>query len=158
MASLGKCRREATDELPQISLIHFNMEKEIQTSVQTIDYEGRKHVLFDLPFYGSVVKVFFVEREYQNGNFAVEVMNLVLEDEDGNKLDEPMVELWSVATVNLGLPLLPGYAYGDTNNNSWLLPFVKKHKLASSTGMSAMSGFCTYPLLCWKPKNFYLKK
>lgn len=119
------------------------MEKE--TTRETIRYNGKEYFLYELPFLGQIFMIFFMAEEYMNGNLAVTVMNV---DSSG------AIDTWTSATVNLGMPLPEGYAYADTNNNDWLLPLLKEHKLATMTHMTAESGFCKYPLLKWNWKQF----
>lgn len=70
-----------------------------------------------------------------NGNLAVEAL-----DENG--------ENFSVVTVNLGEPLMPGFAFIDTNNSPWAEKALRDAKIAkpAANGARRSSGFCTYPL------------
>lgn len=38
------------------------------------------------------------------------------------------------------------YAFVDTNNCPWAEELIKEYNLGKPTGMSARSGYCTYPL------------
>ncbi len=38
------------------------------------------------------------------------------------------------------------YAFVDTNNCPWAEELIKEYNLGEPTGMSARSGYCTYPL------------
>ena len=71
-----------------------------------------------------------------NGTLAV-TMNTP-DDEDG----------YAVVTVNLSNPLQRGeFAFVDTNNLSGIDSWLVENGIAENTGISARSGFCTYPLM-----------
>ena len=71
-----------------------------------------------------------------NGSMAV-TMNTP-DDEDG----------YAVVTVNLSSPLQKGdFAFVDTNNLEGIDSWLAENGIAEHTGISARSGFCTYPLM-----------
>lgn len=71
-----------------------------------------------------------------SGTLAV-IMNTMNED-DG----------YIMVTVNLSSPLQKGeLAFVDTNNLSGIDSWLEENGIAEHTGVSAVSGFCTYPLM-----------
>ena len=71
-----------------------------------------------------------------NGSMAV-TMNTP-DDEDS----------YAVVTVNLSSPLQKGdFAFVDTNNLEGIDSWLAENGIAEHTGISARSGFCTYPLM-----------
>lgn len=71
-----------------------------------------------------------------SGTLAV-IMNTMIED-DG----------YIMVTVNLSSPLQQGeYAFVDTNNLSGIDSWLEENGIAEHTGITARSGFCTYPLM-----------
>lgn len=74
---------------------------------------------------------------YRNGGSMAVTMN-TQDDEDG----------YAVVTVNLSHPLQRGeYAFVDTNNLSGIDDWLEENGIAEFTGITARSGFCTYPLM-----------
>ena len=59
--------------------------------------------------------------------------------------DARTFEPYAALTVNLH-PLVPGFAYLDTNNMPQAEAFVERYGLGKKTGKTARSGFCEYPL------------
>ena len=71
-----------------------------------------------------------------SGTLAV-IMNTMIDD-DG----------YIMVTVNLSNPLQHGdYAFVDTNNLEGIDSWLEKNGIAEHTGITARSGFCTYPLM-----------
>lgn len=68
-------------------------------------------------------------------------------------IDEDTHEDFAVLTVNLNYPLGKGMAFVDTNNCDWAEQFIRNNKLGKPTGMTATSGFCTYPLYKFNLKD-----
>lgn len=81
------------------------------------------------------VKVYLQKEEYQNnGTLAV-----LMYKEDG--------EFYGDVTVNLNDPLQSkGMAYLDENNLPGIGKWITEQKLGIDMGLSAQSGFCSYPL------------
>ena len=72
--------------------------------------------------------------EYRNGTVA-----LMLNDADGG--------LYAVATVNLCHPLQSdSMAFLDENNLPGIGEWIERNGLGKRTGVTAVSGFCRYPL------------
>ena len=82
------------------------------------------------------VKLKLVALSYQTTDtLAVEAI-----EENGEPFD--------TLTVNLGQPLMPGFAFIDTNNCPWAEKALRDAKIAkpAANGAKCSSGFCTYPL------------
>lgn len=86
-------------------------------------------------YFGNDVAVYISTAEYYNGNLAVRLWT---------KDHEP----WATLTVNLPdhLKLDKDMAFVDTNNMPEAEEFIREHKLGTPMGVSARSGYCTYPL------------
>lgn len=69
-----------------------------------------------------------------NGGLAIEAV------------DADSGEPFDVITVNILAGLSPDEACIDTNNCPWAPGFMKDNGIATDTGLSFPSGFCTYPL------------
>lgn len=80
-------------------------------------------------------EVVAVSANYENNdNLAV----ILYEKESG--------EMYGVVSVNL-CPLLPNFAFVDTNNmGENIIDFLKENKIATSTGTYRQSGWCRFPL------------
>ena len=83
-------------------------------------------------YMGTEVSV--TKDSYRNGTVA-----LVMNTADG--------ELFAVATVNLRHPLQSDcYAFLDENNLPGIGAWIERNGLGNRTGVTAVSGFCRYPL------------
>lgn len=82
------------------------------------------------------VKLKLIALSYQTTDtLAVEAI-----DENG--------ETFADITVCLGQPLMPGFAFIDTNNCRWAEEMLRKNGIAkpARNGACMASGYCTYPL------------
>ena len=92
--------------------------------------------MYPLEFYGEMYGLSLFVTEYtNNGRLAI-----ILIDQDG--------EDFADMTVNLPGERCPeGCAFVDTNNLEGIDSWLAENGIAEHTGISARSGFCTYPLM-----------
>lgn len=110
--------------------------------METVNYNGRNHRVFDLKTPYSSAKVICTTEKYtENDTLAVVILCV----EDG-----VVTEPYAVLTVNLSNPFAQSdtRAFVDTNNNGFwgCEDFIKKNMLAKPVGINGRSGYCSYPL------------
>ena len=96
--------------------------------------------------WGGVTRVRLVRGAYADGSLAVQMLC------EGDGYWEPYATL----TVNLcdARNQNASYAYVDTNNLPTAADFLVENGLATFTGLTRPSGFCTYPLYAFTAEFF----
>ena len=84
------------------------------------------------------MEIVLLRRQYMDGSLAVQM----LYDADG------YWDFWGDVTVNLcdATNQNASFAYVNANNMPAVAEFLQENGLATYTGMTRPSGFCTYPL------------
>ena len=121
--------------------------------MKTVTFENRQYRVFEITCFDSTFEIFFVPRQYREGELAVQIFDI-------DEVEE--FEPFAVATVNLDCYTgfhdqdEKQFAFLDTNNNcEELIELIEKNGLASNTGTVRQSGYCTYPLYKWDISKFY---
>ena len=96
--------------------------------------------------WGDVTRVRLVRGAYADGSLAVQMLR------EGDGFWEPYATL----TVNLcdARNQNASFAYVDANNLPTAPDFLVENGLAAYTGMTRLSGFCTYPLYAFTGEFF----
>ena len=88
--------------------------------------------------YGETYDITLAMGKYQeNDNLAIQMM---AEDKEYG-CSTP----YGIMTVNLSVKLPYNKAFVDTNNLPFIEDFIKENRLGKPTGVTRVSGFCTYP-------------
>lgn len=110
--------------------------------METVNYKGTNYKIFTLERPGHHAEhLICVPEEYEHGR-TLAILLLCVEN---GIVTEP----YTVLTTNLSHFLQSdATAFVDTNNNGFwgCEDFIKKNGLGTFTGITADSGFCTYPL------------
>lgn len=92
--------------------------------------------------WGDPISVFFTKAQYAVGDgLCVDCYCETTDEDDG----EVYVEPYTPITVNFGEPTEPDVAFVDANNSGHIIDWMIGHGLASPTGHTVQSGFCSYP-------------
>jgi len=99
--------------------------------------------------HGKTTKVKLELRRYANNSrIAIRLLSQQAYGKRKPKKDTPFNEPFLTATVNLPESILLAYnqQFVDINNNPGIEKWLVSNKIATPTGMSMPSGFCTYPV------------
>lgn len=109
--------------------------------MRTITIEGKEYKVFEISMFDEKYEITLTSERY-NTDDSLAVIAWTVEDDE-------IADMWADVTVWIHpLSNESPVAYVDTNNgSSWsIIDFLEGNKIAKSTGMTASSGFCTYPL------------
>ena len=108
---------------------------------------------YELEMFGNTYKIAIEYTNYNSNNSLAVILNNVYtdefeDDEDTEEGSEPEVEEFAVLSVNLDASsrLKPNEAYIDENNLPNIGAWLVANGIAKPKGVSARSGWCSYPL------------
>ena len=90
--------------------------------------------VYEFDCYGTIAKVTINYSQYMDPKNVAVILN---DANDGS--------CWAKLSTNIR-PLPDGQFAVDTNNCPTAEDFLSKYNIATSTGKSIQSGFCTYPI------------
>ena len=105
---------------------------------------------YELEMFGNTYKIAIEFSEYNSNNSLAVILNNVYDEfeDDEEEESEPEVEEFAVLSVNLDASsrLKPNEAYIDENNLPNIGAWLVANGIAKPKGVSARSGWCSYPL------------
>lgn len=115
--------------------------------MQKVTYNKKSYRVYTVNTEFGHYDVILTEEEYTRGGLAIEMITV-----ENGVPEEPFTRL---TVCLLPLDTKDKAAFVDTNNNPWAKKFLKENGLATDTGKSMSSGYCTYPLYKFNTEKFY---